>query len=71
MEDEIRVKDQKMINMQIMEHGANPVYMPKCNFEVRKRMLSILRYGSQVFAENGCKLFDFRSQFSVITSGQV
>lgn len=34
MEDEIRVKDQKMINMQIMEHGANPVYMPKCNFEV-------------------------------------
>lgn len=38
MEDEIRVKDQKMINMQIMEHGANPVYMPKCNFEVRKRM---------------------------------
>lgn len=28
------VKDPKMINMQIMERGANPVYMSKCNFGV-------------------------------------
>lgn len=32
--DEIYVKNPKMINMRMMEHGANPVYMPKCNLGV-------------------------------------
>lgn len=31
----------------------------------------MLRRGSQVVAETGDKLFDFRSQVSVIMSGQV
>lgn len=37
----------------------------------RKRLLSMLCRGSQVVAETGDKLFDFRSQVSVIMSGQV